>query len=75
MIDMRYPFKAKAYLGQFEIDALLPRHQEDFASEAEARYFLDLIGCGGTIEHFDGKNWRLIKSILPPGEGGIASVA
>ena len=74
MIDPKVTFRATCYLGDFERN-LLPRPEDDFATEAEANYFIDMMGCGGTIEKYDGKSWVLVAVLLPEGQGGVALTA
>ena len=61
MQDTRYPYKAKAYLGEFELAARLPRQEDDFATRAEAEDWLRENG-GGTIEKYDRRGWTLIAT-------------
>jgi hypothetical protein len=70
MLDARYPFKAKCYLGEFELEARLPRQEDDFATRAEAEEWLRENG-GGTIEKLasDGKTYELVASVLPDSLG------
>jgi hypothetical protein len=77
MNDSRCPFHATSYLDAFGEPpylSRLPRLEEDFSSRNAAELFLREHG-GGTLEHHDGKGWKLIASILPEGEGGCAFVA